>query len=198
MFTGIIATMGTIDMIEAYGEDKRFLINTGTLDLSDLSIGDSICVNGVCLSIVELEAHQFAADISSATLSDTTFNRYAPGTKVNLEKAMQLSTRLNGHLVSGHVDGTGTIEQIESVARSAHFLVGFPTELTPYICRKGAIAIDGVSLTINEVSASGFTVNIIPHTAQKTVFSDYYIGTQVNLEVDLIARYTEAVMRQNH
>ena len=197
MFTGIIAATGMVDMIETRGGDKRFVINTDTLDLSDLSQGDSISVSGVCLSIVDLEAHRFAADISSATLSDTTFNQYTPGTKVNLEKSMRLSDRVNGHLVSGHVDGTGTIEQKHPESRSTRFLVGFPVELKPYICRKGAIAIDGVSLTVNEVNAANFGVNIIPHTAQQTVFSDYRVGTQVNLEVDIIARYTESIMRQN-
>jgi len=194
MFTGIIETVGSIELIEDIGSDKRFVFNTHKLDLSDVNSGDSISVNGVCLSVVELQENGFSADVSVETLSCTTFNELTAGDKVNLEKALQLSSRLSGHMVSGHVDGKGSIHQKYADARSERFEINFPIELGKYICKKGSICVDGVSLTINDVDKSIFSVNIIPHTLEETIFSEYVEGKQVNLEVDIVARYLESLV----
>ncbi len=194
MFTGIIEAVGRIELIEDIGSDKRFVFNTHTLDLSDIKSGDSISVNGVCLSVVELQGNGFSADVSVETLTCTTFNELAVGDKVNMEKALLLSSRLSGHMVSGHVDGKGTIRQKYADARSERFEINFPIELGKYICKKGSICVDGVSLTINDVDKSMFSINIIPHTIKETVFSEYIEGTQVNLEVDIVARYLESLV----
>jgi len=194
MFTGIIEAVGRIELIEDIGSDKRFVFNTHTLDLSDIKSGDSISVNGVCLSVVELQGNGFSADVSVETLTCTTFNELAVGDKVNLEKALLLSSRLSGHMVSGHVDGKGTIRHKYEDARSERFEINFPIELGKYICKKGSICVDGVSLTINDVDKSMFSINIIPHTIKETVFSEYIEGTQVNLEVDIVARYLESLV----
>jgi len=195
MFTGIIAATGRIQGIEKLGEDSRFIIATGGLDLSDVSIGDSISVNGACLTVTALVEGGFCTDLSSETLTVTTFGDAGEGTQVNLEKAMQLSDRLGGHLVSGHVDGIGVIENYHEDARSIRYRVRMPAELERYVCKKGAICIDGVSLTVNEVDRQVFSVNIIPHTMEETIFPAYEKNTRVNLEVDLIARYLEALQK---
>lgn len=194
MFTGIIETIGSIELIEDIGSDKRFVFNTHMLDLTDVTQGDSICVNGVCLSVVELQENGFSSDVSVETLSCTTFNELAAGDKVNLEKALLLSSRLSGHIVSGHVDGKGSIRKKYADARSERFEINFPIELGKYICKKGSICVDGVSLTINDVDKSMFSVNIIPHTLDETIFSEYVEGKQVNLEVDIVARYLESLV----
>ena len=194
MFTGIIEAIGKIELIEDIDEDKRFKFESGLLNLSDVKVGDSISVNGVCLSIVELQKNGFSADVSVETLSCTTFNEFATGDKVNLEKALMLSSRLSGHMVSGHVDGKGVIKEKYTEARSERFVIYFPVELGKYICKKGSICVDGVSLTINEVDETSFSVNIIPHTNKETIFPDYVEGKQVNLEVDIVARYMESLI----
>lgn len=194
MFTGIIEAVGTIELIEDIGSDKRFVFNTKLLDLSDVKPGDSISVNGVCLSVVELQENGFSADVSVETLSCTTFNDFVTGEKVNLEKSLLLSSRLSGHMVSGHIDGKGTIQKKTADARSERFEIIFPAELGKYICKKGSICVDGVSLTINEVDKATFSVNIIPHTKGETIFSDYVEGKQVNLEVDIVARYIDSLI----
>lgn len=195
MFTGIIEAIGTIDRITDQGSDKSFRVKAGKLDLSDMSTGDSICVNGVCLTAVELTADGILLDVSNETLSCTTFGGLKPGDQVNLEKALKVSDRLSGHIVSGHVDGVGTIKNMIEDARSTRFEIQAPDELVRYICKKGSICVDGVSLTINEIDRDMFSVNIIPHTAEKTIFSGYRNGSRVNLEVDLIARYLEGLIR---
>jgi len=194
MFTGIIEAIGKIELIEDIDEDKRFKFESGLLNLSDVKVGDSISVNGVCLSIVELQKNGFSADVSVETLSCTTFNEFATGDKVNLEKALMLSSRLSGHMVSGHVDGKGVIKEKYTEARSERLVIYFPGELGQYICKKGSICVDGVSLTINEVDETSFSVNIIPHTNKETIFPDYVEGKQVNLEVDIVARYMESLI----
>jgi riboflavin synthase len=194
MFTGIIEAIGNIELIEDIDSDKRFVITSDSLDLSDVRTGDSISVNGVCLTVVDLQAKGFSVDVSVETLSCTTFNELVAGDKLNLEKALQLSSRLSGHMVSGHVDGKGMIQNKLADARSECFEIKFPDELAKYICKKGSICIDGVSLTINDVRESTFSVNIIPHTLQETIFSEYTEGRQVNLEVDIVARYMESLM----
>lgn len=194
MFTGIIEAVGSIELIEDIGSDKRFVFNTKLLDLSDVKPGDSISVNGVCLSVVELQENGFSADVSVETLSCTTFNDFVTGEKVNLEKSLLLSSRLSGHMVSGHIDGKGTIQKKTADARSERFEIIFPAELGKYICKKGSICVDGVSLTINEVEQATFSVNIIPYTKGETIFSDYVEGKQVNLEVDIVARYIDSLI----
>ena len=194
MFTGIIEAIGNIESIEDIDSDKRFLLNTNLLDLSDVKRGDSVCVNGVCLTVVELEDKGFSTDVSLETLSCTTFNDLTAGDPVNLEKALQVSSRLSGHMVSGHVDGKGKIQKKYTEARSERFEINFPAELGKYICKKGSICIDGVSLTINDADKSMFSVNIIPHTLKETIFSEYIEGKLVNLEVDIVARYMESLI----
>ena len=194
MFTGIIEAIGSIVLIERIDSDKRFVFNTESLDLSDVKLGDSISVNGVCLSVVELQVTGFSADVSVETLSCTTFNEFETGEKVNFEKALLLSSRLSGHMVSGHVDGKGIIQKKTADSRSERFEIKFPAELGKYICKKGSICVDGVSLTINEVNEATFSVNIIPHTNEETIFSNYVEGKQVNLEVDIVARYMESLI----
>ena len=191
MFTGIIEAIGNIDAIEDRGADQRLVINTGKLDLADVSLGDSISVNGVCLTVIELQQHGFATDVSTETLSCTTLGNLKTASPVNLEKAMQLSDRLGGHIVSGHVDGVGKIISMKEDARSVRYVVEVPDSLARYICKKGSICIDGVSLTVNGVDTNQFDVNIIPHTLQETIFSEYQVDSPVNLEVDVIARYLE-------
>ncbi|MBT7952833.1 MAG: riboflavin synthase [Gammaproteobacteria bacterium] len=196
MFTGIIAATGSIQKIEDRGEDKRFTINTGKLDLSDVSMGDSISVNGTCLTVIELQENAFSTDLSTETLDVTTFAAAKEGDMVNLEKALMLSDRLGGHIVSGHVDGIGVISDFYEDARSLRYEIAIPAELNRYLCKKGSICIDGVSLTVNEVATNIFSVNIIPHTMDETIFSSYKKNSKVNLEVDLIARYLEGLQRE--
>jgi len=195
MFTGIIEAIGSIRAIEDRGADRRLFIEAGKLDLAGLRPGDSIAVNGACLSVVEVSEKGFAVDVSVETLSCTTFGSLSIGAKLNLERAMRLSDRLNGHLLAGHVDGVGMVRERRAEGRSEQFVFEAPAGLMRFICRKGAIAVDGVSLTVNTTEADSFGVNIIPHTLTATTFGDYRPGTPVNLEVDLIARYLESLFR---
>ena len=194
MFTGIIEAVGRIKLREARGGDLRLAIESGKLDLKEAARGDSIAVNGVCLTVVALSGDGFAADVSRETLSLTTLGDLGPGSPVNLEKALTLSTPLGGHLVSGHVDGLGRILERTDDARSVRFCIEAPAELTRYIARKGSICVDGTSLTVNAVQGHAFEVSIVPHTLGQTVMAGYAPGTRVNLEVDLIARYLERLL----
>ncbi|MDE0479780.1 MAG: riboflavin synthase [Gammaproteobacteria bacterium] len=191
MFTGIVAAVGTLLERNDRGGDCRLRIAAETLDLGDTGIGDSIAVNGCCLTVVELEADGFSADVSNETLRCTTLGSLEPGRRVNLEKAMCLGDRLGGHLVSGHVDGIGALLRRESDGDSLRLSLRAPAGLARYIARKGCICIDGASLTVNEVDGTDFSVNIIPHTRAETIIGQYREGQQVNLEVDLLARYLE-------
>jgi riboflavin synthase len=172
----------------------RLSIATGKLDLADVATGDSIAVNGVCLTAVELPGDGFAADVSGETLALTTLGNLKVGSRVNLEKALTLSSRLGGHLVSGHVDGIGTVIERFPDARSERFVIEAPKALARYIAHKGSICVDGTSLTVNRVDGARFELNIVPHTLQETIMGDYAPGTGVNLEVDLIARYLERLV----
>lgn len=194
MFTGIIQSVGTIAALESRGGDVRLRMRTGKLDLADVRLGDSIAVNGVCLTAVDLPGDGFAADVSRETLSLTTLGDLVPGSRVNLEKALTLATRLGGHLVSGHVDGVGRVVERRDDARSVRFVVEAPAELARYIAHKGSICVDGTSLTVNAVSGARFDLNIVPHTLQETIMADYSPDTRVNLEVDLLARYLERLL----
>jgi len=194
MFTGIIESIGKIAKMEKRGGDVRLHIATGKLDLSDVALGDSIAVNGVCLTAVVLPGDGFVADVSNETLSLTSLGQLSTGSPVNLEKALTMSTRLGGHLVSGHVDSLGEVIAKSEDARSIRFTVKAPDELAKYIAHKGSITVDGTSLTVNAVSGAEFELNIVPHTAQETIMSEYEVGQKVNLEVDLVARYLERLL----
>ena len=191
MFTGIIGAIGKIAALEERQGDKRLSIDTGSLGLEDVQLGDSIACNGVCLTAVELTATGFIADVSVETLGLTTIGDWQLGSRINLEKAMQASDRFGGHIVSGHIDGIGEVVDFYEDARSWRFRLRAPLELSRYITRKGSIAVDGTSLTVNSVEGSEFELNIVPHTLSHTIMGDYQKGTQVNLEVDMIARYLE-------
>ena len=194
MFTGIIEAVGRLQDRQPRGGDRRLRIATGKLDLSGVILGDSIAVNGVCLTVTELPGDGFWADVSSETLSCTTLGDLAVGAPVNLEQALTPTTRLGGHLVSGHVDGIGTVIDRREDARSWRFRLRAPTELARYIAAKGSICIDGISLTVNRVEQADFEVNIVPHTLAETTIGDCRPGSRVNLEVDLIARYLERML----
>lgn len=194
MFTGIIESIGTIRDMQPKGGDMRLTIATGKLDMSDVELGDSIAVNGVCLTAVALDSGSFSADVSRETLSLTSLGHLARGSKVNLEKALTLQTRLGGHLVSGHVDGLGEVISRHDDARSVRFSIRAPAQLAKYIAAKGSITMDGTSLTVNKVEGSTFELNIVPHTLSETIIADYRSGTAVNLEVDVIARYLERLL----
>jgi len=194
MFTGIIQAVGSVAAIEKRSGDMRLRIATGKLDLGDVQLGDSIAVNGVCLTAVTLPGDGFVADVSRESLSLTTLDGLAVGGRVNLEKALTLSTRLGGHLVSGHVDGIGKVVERFDDARSVRFVIEAPRELARYIAHKGSICVDGTSLTVNGVDGARFELNIVPHTLQETIMDGYAPGTSVNLEVDLIARYLERLI----
>lgn len=194
MFTGIIEAVGQVQRIVPAGGDIRLVINTGSLDMSDVHLGDSIAVNGVCLTAVEFDHASFTADVSNETISLTTLKNLKPTSPVNLEKALLPTTRLGGHLVSGHVDGLGAVTAITEDARSVRYTVKVPAELKKYIAVKGSICIDGTSLTVNTVKGDSFEINIVPHTQEKTIIKSYKPGTEVNLEVDLVARYLESLL----
>jgi riboflavin synthase len=195
MFTGIILAIGNIAAIQPKGGDVRLKINTGKLPLKDAQLGDSIAVNGVCLTAVELGGDYFCADVSNETLSRTTLNNAPVGTPVNLELALTPTTRLGGHIVSGHVDGIGKIIEKKSDGRSIRFQFKAPDNLAKYIAEKGSICINGISLTVNTVDGALFSVNIVPHTLQETTLGTATVGDAVNLEVDLLARYMERLMQ---
>ncbi len=194
MFTGIIEAVGNIISAEPHGGDVRLHVQTGELDLRDVTLGDSISCNGVCLTVVDLPGDGFVADVSVETLELTTVGEWQPGTRVNLEKALTPQTRLGGHMVSGHVDGIGEVLSRYPDARSERFVLRAPAGLAKYIAHKGSITVDGTSLTVNKVNGCEFELNIIPQTQQKTVTGEYHPGTRVNLEVDLIARYLERLL----
>lgn len=194
MFTGIIQSVGSVAALEKRGGDVSIRINTGQLEMDNVELGDSIAVNGVCLTVVELFSGGYAADVSTETLSLTSLAALSVGSAVNLEKALTPSTPLGGHLVSGHVDGLGTIVRRFPDGRSERFDIEAPAELARYIAAKGSICIDGVSLTVNSVAGNVFSVCIIPHTQEQTVIQSYRPGSKVNLEVDVIARYLERLI----
>lgn len=194
MFTGIIQSVGQIRRLDPWGGDVRLTIGTGKLPLAHLTLGDSIAVNGVCLTAVDLGPDAFAADASRETLSLTTLGDLVPGSPVNLETALTLATPLGGHLVSGHVDGVGRVLDRREDARSWRLRIEAPAGLARYIAHKGSICVDGVSLTVNAVDGACFDLNIVPHTLDETIIVFYQAGTRVNLEVDLIARYLERLL----
>jgi riboflavin synthase len=194
MFTGIIQAIGSIAALQRRDGDVRLAINAGALPMTDVNLGDSIAVSGVCLTVVEKSASGFCADVSGETLRRTMIGSLAVHDAVNLEKALTLETRLGGHLVSGHVDGIGTVTARKEDSRSVQLTVQAPAQLARYIAVKGSICVDGVSLTVNTVDGAVFELNIVPHTLTATTLHAYRAGRQVNLEVDLVARYLERLL----
>ncbi len=195
MFSGIIQEVGKVAQVQPRGGDMRLVVEAAGFDLENVRVGDSIAVSGVCLTVVEIDAKRFCADVSIETLSRTTLGGLADGAVVNLEKALRLADRLDGHLVAGHVDGVGRVIAVESEARSQRWTFEAPPELGKYIAEKGSICIDCVSLTVNAVDGARFGINLIPHTIAVTTFQQRRVGDPVNLEVDLIARYVERLLR---
>ncbi|MBK1695471.1 riboflavin synthase [Chromatium weissei] len=194
MFTGIIQAIGHLEQSQPRSGDVRLTINTGNLPLTGVALGDSIAVNGVCLTAVTLGQRNFAADVSRETLTLTTLGSLSIGDRVNLEPALTLATPLGGHLVSGHVDGVGTVVERHADARSWRLRIEAPAELTRYIAPKGSICVDGTSLTVNRIDGAVFELNLVPHTVAHTISGNYQVGSRVNLEVDLIARYLERLL----
>ena len=197
MFTGIIEALGTLQTLEKHGPDARAHIATGALDMADVKVGDSISVSGVCLTVTALTDHSFAVDLSAETLARTTLGRRRVGDKLNLEKALAMGQRLGGHLVSGHVDGVGSLRTRTPQGQSIEMGFEVPPALARYIAQKGSICIDGVSLTVNSIEPSRFAVNLIPHTLDVTTLGQLQPGEAVNLEVDLIARYVERLLKES-
>jgi riboflavin synthase len=198
MFTGLIQAVGHVRELQRQGADTRLHIDAGSLELSDVNVGDSIAVSGVCLTVIGLSDGSFAADVSAETLARTTLGELVHGDAVNLEKALLPTTRLGGHLVSGHVDGVGIVCKRERDGDSTRLWIDVPRELAKYIAEKGSICVDGVSLTVNGVNGALFELTIIPHTSVATTFAEYEPGRRVNIEVDVLARYLERLRLGDH
>jgi riboflavin synthase len=197
MFTGIIKAKGTVVALQERGGDVRMTLRADGLPWADYDVGESIAVNGVCLTAVGFHDDGFDADVSLETLRVTSLGELTAGSPVNLEPSLSIGERLGGHLVSGHVDCVGTVTTRTADARSIRLLVEIADDFSRYVAKKGSICIDGVSLTVNEVSGASFAINIIPHTADATIIRDYRVGTHVNVEVDQLARYLERLITQD-
>ncbi len=191
MFSGLVKGVGRVVSRTNAGADARFVVELGTAAIAPLAVGGSIAVNGVCLTAVAVTPSGFTADVSAATLAVTTLGRLAVGARVNLEPPLRVGDPLDGHIVTGHVDGVGEVVSVEAVGGSKRLAVAVPAALARYIAAKGSVAVDGVSLTVNAVNVAEFEVNIIPHTQSVTVIGEYRRGTAVNIEVDMLARYLE-------
>lgn len=197
MFTGIVQARGTVTAIDNVGGDVRLSIACGELPFSNYAVGDSISVNGVCLTATALRDDGFDTDVSNETLSITSLGGLEVGSAVNLEPSLSFGDRLGGHLVSGHVDCMGKVLSAENDARSVRLVIELPQEFARYVAKKGSICVDGVSLTVNGVAGNTFDLNIIPHTAETTTIGGYEAGTEVNIEVDLLARYIERLLARD-
>ena len=195
MFTGIVAAVGTVREARPARGGRRLTIDAGRLGLGDVAVGDSIAVNGACLTGVARNARTFETDVSPETLACTI--GFAKGSRVNLEKALRLSDRLGGHLVSGHVDGVGTVARVKPLGRNRVIVVRAPGFLAKYIARKGSVAVNGVSLTVNAVKGAEFAANLVPHTLAASNLGSLRAGHKVNLEADLVARYVERLRRNS-
>ena len=194
MFTGIIEATGMLTSLSQKESEWRLTISAGKLDMSDVKLGDSIAVNGCCLTVVDRGDKHFSADVSQETLRCTTLGSLQKNSRLNLEKAMLASSRFGGHIVSGHVDGVGELVASKPEGKSIRLDFSIPDELAKYIAAKGSICIDGTSMTVNEVSGSTFSINVIPHTQEETIIGEYKLGQRVNIEVDLVARYLERLL----
>ena len=196
MFTGIIKARGEITALQNTGGDVRMSVRSAGLPFSSYEVGESIAVNGVCLTAVALREDGFDTDVSTETLDVTGLGQLAVGSTVNLEPSLRLADRLGGHLVSGHVDCVGRVSQRSADARSIRLTIEIPAAYARYIAKKGSVCVDGVSLTVNSVSGNAFDVNIIPHTAEVTIIGGYRVGTRVNIEVDVLGRYVVEYMKR--
>ena len=197
MFTGIIEAVGKISALTPKGVDVSVTVDSGSLDLADVKLGDSIATNGVCLTVVKLTGKGYVADLSLETLHRTAFANYKAGQVVNLEKAMLATTRFGGHMVSGHIDAVAEVIERQHIGRAIEFWIKVPPQLAKYISEKGSVAVDGISLTVNAVRGDEFKLTIVPHTAAETTMADFKVGRKINLEVDVIARYLERLMLGN-
>jgi len=197
MFTGIIQSKGSIKEIFSSSDGARLKINANALDLSDSKVGDSIAVDGVCLTLTQLSGDCFIADVSNETLACTTFSGLKQEQEVNLEKSLRANQGIDGHLVSGHVDGIGSVRSVEKDGDSVRIQIEAQNDIVRYIAKKGSICINGVSLTVNSVVKNIFDVNIVPHTLSATTLADLSLKSNVNLEIDQIARYVERLLSQN-
>ncbi|MGH8605033.1 MAG: riboflavin synthase [Gammaproteobacteria bacterium] len=194
MFTGIVAAIGRVVDVKRHGDTARLRVHAGELSLDQVKVGDSLCVHGVCLTVIEKLDREFAVDLSPETLATTTLGALAPGSRVHLEAALTLASPLSGHLVTGHVDGIGSVVARAQQGETYRFHIRAPEIVQRYISRKGSVCVDGVSLTVNAVEGAEFSVQIIPHTVHKTVFADYTEGNLVHIEVDIVARYIERLL----
>ncbi|MGE8559554.1 MAG: riboflavin synthase [Acinetobacter sp.] len=193
MFTGIIESLGKVESLQSVGGDVRLRIGT-SLDMSDVHLGDSIATSGICLTVIEWGENWYAADVSRESLNRTTLGTWKVGQRVNVEKAMLPTTRFGGHIVSGHVDAVGEITVVREDARSIYYEVTAPAEIAKYLAEKGSVTVDGISLTINHLRGNVISLNLIPHTAERTNIGTWKTGAKVNLEVDVLARYIERLM----
>lgn len=193
MFTGLIEGTGTLQRIDRLEADALMIVQAN-FDMGKIVLGESIAVDGACLTVVSFKGNVFSADVSAETLSRTTLGRKPPGSRLNLERAMRAGDRLGGHIVSGHVDGIGILKDRRKEGRSLRLFFSVPPELSRYIVEKGSIAINGISLTVNGCTEDSFDVNIVPHTARETTIEEWQIGTSVNLETDIIAKYVEKML----
>ncbi|MCS5616343.1 MAG: riboflavin synthase [Candidatus Marinimicrobia bacterium] len=191
MFTGIIQAKGNIKEIRISNKGAVFSLNSNSLELSDVSIGDSIAVNGVCLTITQLDKNSFSANVSQETLNCTTFSQLRKRQNINLEKSLRLNQGIDGHFVSGHVDGVGEVVSLQKEGESTRLKIKVKNNLSKYIAKKGSICINGVSLTVNSVEADIFDVNIVPHTLSVTTLGELIENSRVNIEIDIIARHIE-------
>ncbi|MGI0118940.1 riboflavin synthase [Zooshikella sp. RANM57] len=194
MFTGIVQAVGQILSIQHHGQDISLHVDAGALDMSTVAIGDSIATNGVCLTVTKIAKKGYWADVSKETLDCTTVAHWQVGNKVNLEQALMPTSHLGGHIVSGHVDGVGVVNELHADGRSRRLGIGAPRALAKYIAAKGSITVDGTSLTVNQVNGSWFELNIVPHTINQTIIQHYQVGSKVNLEVDILARHLERLL----
>ncbi len=197
MFTGIIQSVGAIEQLQPIGGDLRIRLHSGALDMHDVALGDSIACNGICLTVVEFGQQYFVADVSSETIRYSTIKHWQQGQQVNLEKALLITTRLGGHMVSGHVDGVAKITERRQDARALYFELTAPPELCKYIAHKGSITLDGISLTVNKIVGQTLSLTLVPHTAANTNIGSWQTGVMLNIEVDVIARYLEKLLLGN-
>jgi len=197
MFTGIIQAVGQIKTRDTHDKGAVFSFTSSELDFSNVAIGDSIAVNGVCLTAIEISGNSFKADLSQETLDCSIFSDLSAGDEINLEKALRLNQGIDGHLVSGHVDGQGEVVDKYPEGDSTRFKISTPQNLVKYIARKGSITINGVSLTVNSIESNVFDVNIVPHTLTATTLGQLNVGSKINLEVDIIARHLEQLLNND-
>lgn len=195
MFTGIVEDKGRIDQISEGEKENAYTIEVSKIDINEIRIGDSVAVNGVCLTVVSLDGKKFKVEASHETLKKTNLSRLKINSNVNLERALKISDRLGGHIVTGHIDGTAKVLEVEPIGESIEFWFELPGDLIKYFITKGSVAVDGISLTVNEVVGNKFSVNIIPHTQVETNIAKLIVGDEVNIECDILGKYVEKLLK---